>query len=274
MTTPLRAALIAVGALLGLACGRQQATEPGESCDLDLSRVVATPPAPLPVAFRALVFTKTAGYRHASIAAGVRALVALGGATGFAVDTTSDAATFTAAGLAPYRAVVFLNTTGDVLSAAQQTSLEQFVAAGGGWAGIHSAADTEYDWAWYQSMLGTHFASHPAIQQARVTIADATHPSTSGIASPWLRTDEWYNFASVLPADVRILAKLDEASYAGGSMGPVHPIAWTHLYGGGRAWYTAMGHTSCSYVERAFLTHIRGGVLWVAGADSLAARPF
>jgi type 1 glutamine amidotransferase len=256
------------------ACRHGTATDPGESCDLDVSRVVATPATPPPVAFRVLAFTKTAGYHHASIPAGVRALKALGLATGFTLDTTSDAATFTASGLAPYRVVVFLNTTGDVLAPAQQTALEQFLSAGNGWVGVHSASDTEYEWPWYQSMLGAHFVSHPAIQQAQVSIVDANHVSTTGIVSPWQRIDEWYNFSNALPAEIHVLARVDEASYTGGGMGGDHPIAWTHVYGGGRAWYTAMGHTSCSYVERAYLTHLRGGVLWAAGADSLAARPF
>ena len=265
---------IALFASLAGACRHDTGTDPGESCDLDVSRVVATPATPPTVVFRVLAFTKTAGYHHASIPAGVRALKALGLATGFSVDTSSDAAMFSASTLAPYRVVVFLNTTGDVLTAAQQAALEQFVSSGNGWVGVHSASDTEYEWPWYQSMLGAHFVSHPAIQPARVSIADATHISTTGIASPWERIDEWYNFSSTLPAHVHVLARVDEASYAGGGMGTDHPIAWTHGYVGGRAWYTAMGHTSCSYVERAFLTHLRGGVLWAAGADSLAARPF
>jgi cytochrome c len=270
-----KAATLAVAALLGaVACRHNDVTEPGESCDPDISRVVTTPsPAP-PVAFRALVFTRTAAFHHASIPAGARALRALGVATGFAVDTTSDPSVFTAAGLGPYHVVVFLNTTGDVLNAAQQAAFEQFIAGGRGWAGIHSASDTEYDWPWYQAMLGAHFVSHPAVQEARAVIVDAAHSSTAGITTPWTRTDEWYNFSNALPAAAHALVRLDEATYSGGTMGAAHPIAWTHDYSGGRAWYTAMGHTSCSYVERAFLTHIRGGVLWAAGADSLAGRPF
>lgn len=274
MTVHGRILAIAVCTCLTGACRERSATDPGESCDLDVSRVVATPATPPPVAFRVLAFTKTAGYRHASIPAGVRALRALGAATGFSVDTTSDGALFTSSGLAPYRVVAFLNTTGDVLTAPQQAALEQFLSSGNGWVGVHSASDTEYEWPWYQSMLGAHFVSHPTIQQARVVIVDPDHLSTTGIASPWTRLDEWYNFSNALPADAHVLARVDETSYSGGAMGAQHPIAWMHVYGGGRAWYTAMGHTSCSYVERAYLTHLRGGVLWAASADSLATRPF
>jgi type 1 glutamine amidotransferase len=270
-----KAVTLAFMALLGpIACRHNNVTEPGESCDLDVSRVVATPATAPPIAFRALVFTRTAGFRHASIPAGLRALRALGAATGFAVDTTSDPSIFTAAGLAPYHVVIFLNTTGDVLNAAQQTAFEQFFTGGGGWVGINSASDTEYEWPWYQSMLGAHFINHPAVQQARAVIVDGAHLSTAGLTTPWTRTDEWYNFSNALPSTAHTLVRLDESTLTGGTMGADHPIAWTHEYSGGRAWYTAMGHTSCSYVERAFLAHLRGGVLWAARADSLAGKPF
>src|SRR5437667_12589747 len=48
-------------------------------------------------------------------------------------------------------------------------------------------------------------------------------------------------------------------------MGVEHPVSWQHAYDGGRAWYTAMGHTACSYSERPFLDHLLGGIEWAAG---------
>lgn len=274
MTPRTYAGVLALSAMLSIGCSQQTATAPGESCDLDVARAVAAPATPLPVAFRVLVFTKTAGYHHPSIATGTQVIVALGAATGFAVDTTSMATAFTASGLAPYRVIMFLNTTGDVLNAAQQSAFEQYMGGSGNWVGVHSATDTEYDWPWYQTMLGTHFASHSTIQPARVVIADGVHTSTIGLPVPWTRDDEWYNFASALPADAHVLLRVDERSYSGGTMGADHPIAWTREVNGARTWYTALGHTSCSYVERAFLTHLRGGILWAAHAESLSTRPF
>ena len=97
-------------------------------------------------AARVLVFSKTAGYRHSSIAAGLSAIRKLGQENGFSVDATEDAGAFTSKNLARYRAVIFLNTTGDVLDAAGQDDFERYIQAGGGYVGIHSATDTEYEW--------------------------------------------------------------------------------------------------------------------------------
>ena len=211
---------------------------------------------------RVLVFTRTTGYRHPSIPAGVAAVTALGDRHRFAVEHTEDPSAFTDQNLARFAAVVFFSTTGDVLDAAQQAAFERYVRAGGGFAGVHSATDTEYEWPWYGQLVGAYFKSHPAIQQATVRIQDATHASTRCVPTAWVRTDEWYDFASAPASGVTILATLDESTYQGGTMGASHPIAWYHRFDGGRAWYTAMGHTEESYSEPAFLDHIAGGILW------------
>ena len=181
------------------------------------------------------------------------------------VEATEDPAVFTAANLARFRVVIFLNTTGDVLDAAQQVAMEQFIAAGGGFAGVHSAADTEYGWPWYGGLVGAYFQSHPPIQTATLNVVDAAHPATSTLPLQFTRTDEWYDFQSVPAAAVRILLTVDEGTYTGATMGAPHPISWSHTYAGGRAWYTAMGHTIESYTESLFVQHLTGGILWAAG---------
>ncbi|NJQ02207.1 ThuA domain-containing protein [Streptomyces sp. PLAI1-29] len=216
-------------------------------------------------AYEILVFTRTAGFRHDSIPQGVTALRRLGAENDFAVTTTEDPAAFTTAGLARYRAVVFLSTTGDVLGPAQQTAFEGYLRAGGGYAGVHAAADTEYTWPWYGGLVGAYFASHPAIQPATVTVEDRTHDATAHLAATWRRTDEWYNYRTNPRPAVRVLASLNESSYTGGTMGGDHPIAWCHDYQGGRSFYTGLGHTAESYAEPAFLRHLLGGVRWAAG---------
>jgi type 1 glutamine amidotransferase len=160
--------------------------------------------------------------------------------------------------------VVFLSTTGDVLNDSQQAAVERYIRAGHGFVGVHSASDTEYGWPWYHALLGAAFASHPAIQQATVIVTDPGQPSTSSLPNPWVRSDEWYNFQAQ-PAGVTVLARVDEPTYSGGTMGAVHPISWQQVYDGGRAWYTGMGHSSCAFSERAFLDHLLGGVVWAAG---------
>ena len=210
--------------------------------------------------FTVLVFSKTTGFRHDSIPQGIAAIDALGTEHGFAVDSTEDAARFSDAVLARYKAVVFLNTTGDVLDAGEKAAFERYIRSGGGFVGIHSASDTEYGWPWYGRLVGAWFASHPQIQPATVHIANPDHPSTKGLPTAWERTDEWYNFRSNPRGLVQVLATLDEATYSGGAMGADHPIAWCHEMDGGRSWYTAMGHTKESYAEPLLRLHLLGGI--------------
>ena len=216
-------------------------------------------------AFTVLVFTKTAGFRHESIPAGIRAVESLGDEQHFRVDSSEDAAIFTDASLARYQVIVFLNTTGDILDLNQQAAFERFVQRGGGFAGIHSATDTEYDWGWYGQLVGAYFDNHPPIEMATVNVVDTTHLSTAQLPAAWSRNDEWYNFRIDPSPHVSVLMQVDETTYTGGTMGKNHPISWYHEYDGGRAWYTAMGHTTESYSDPLFLRHLSGGIRWAAG---------
>jgi type 1 glutamine amidotransferase len=217
--------------------------------------------------YKVLVFSKTAGYRHASIPQGVAAIKTLGEKSGFTVEATEDAAVFRDDSLKQFAAVVFLSTTGDVLDEAQQQAFERYVRAGGGFVGVHGASDTEYDWPWYGRLVGAYFASHPkGTPTATVRVADPNHPSTSALPGAWVRTDEWYNFKANPRGSVVVLATLDEKTYSGGTMGDDHPIAWYHDFDGGRAFYTALGHTPESFVEPLFLQHLLGGIEYAAGA--------
>jgi type 1 glutamine amidotransferase len=224
--------------------------------------------------YRVLAFSRTTGFRHDSIPDAIAAVQGLGAQHGFAVDATEDPSIFTDPGLSGYRAVIFLLTTGHILDDAQQAAFEAYIAAGNGWVGVHSAADTEYDWSWYGGLLGAYFASHPDVQPATIVREDVDHPSTASLPEVWGRTDEWYNFRTNprATADIHVLARLDESSYSGGTMGD-HPIAWCHSYAGGRAWYTAGGHTSESYSEPLFLAHLLGGIEYAAGGADQPATP-
>jgi uncharacterized protein (TIGR03437 family) len=226
------------------------------TASLALSKAQAVP--------RILVFSKTTGFRHDSIPDGIAAIRQLGQQNGFEVDTTEDASAFTDANLSRYQSVVWLSTTGEVLDANQQAAFERYLRNGGGFAGIHSATDTEYNWPWYGGLVGAYFQDHPAIQQATIRVEDTTHPSTTSLPTNWGRTDEWYNFRLNPRGRVKVLATLDEGTYNGGGMGADHPIAWCQLYDGGRAWYTAGGHTRESYSESLFRQHLLGGIQFTA----------
>jgi type 1 glutamine amidotransferase len=220
---------------------------------------------PATAAVTVLVFTRTAGFRHDSIPAGIRAIRELGDANGFAVEATEDAGAFTPAGLRRYRVVVFLNTTGDVLDPTQQAAFEGYIRAGNGFVGVHSASDTEYDWPFYGELVGAYFQSHPAVQPATIVVEDRSHPATAHLPERWSRVDEWYNFRSSVRGRAHVLARLEESSYTGGTMGADHPFAWCQSYAGGRSFYTAGGHTVESYAEPAFRDHLLGGIRYAAG---------
>ncbi|MFD0577866.1 ThuA domain-containing protein [Dactylosporangium darangshiense] len=235
------------------------------ACTMAVFAAFATPAAA--ATYSILVFSKTAGFRHDSIPAGITAIQQLGAANDFTVDATEDAAAFTDANLARYKAVVWLSTTGDVLDATQQSAFERYIRAGGGYVGVHSASDTEYDWPWYGGLVGAYFNSHPAEQQATVKVEDPAHPSTASLPAKWSRFDEWYNFRTNPRAAVHVLASLDETSYTpgAGAMGADHPTTWCQNYDGGRAWYTGGGHTIASYSDAQFRAHLLGGIQTAAG---------
>lgn len=214
---------------------------------------------------RILVFSRHADFVHTSIPAGMTMVQKLGAANGFEVDTTKDASAFTEDNLAKYSAVVFLSTTGNVLNRRQEAAFERYIQAGGGFVGIHAATDTEYDWGWYGRLVGAYFVSHPEQQQARFVIKDRSHPSTVFFAdSVWQRFDELYNFKWISP-DIHVLVTIDETSYKGGIHGAMHPMSWYHDYDGGRAFYTALGHTEGTYGEELFEKHLLGGIQYAIG---------
>lgn len=211
-----------------------------------------------------LVFTKTEGFRHASIPNGVAALKHLADENGWQIEHTEESGIFTSDSLNDYTAVIFLNTTGDILNTAEQAAFEDYIQRGQGFMGIHSATDTEYDWAWYGQLVGAYFNGHPQIQEARLEVLDPEHPSTVHLPETWTRSDEWYNFKEISP-DINVLMLLDETSYQGGTNGDYHPAAWYHEFDGGRVFYTAGGHTPESYESELFLGHLEGGIRYVIG---------
>ncbi|HWB23906.1 MAG TPA: ThuA domain-containing protein [Chitinophagaceae bacterium] len=212
-----------------------------------------------------LVFSKTAGFHHNSIAAGIPAIIKLGQEHGFLVDTTTDSTMFTEANLKKYAAVVFLSTTGNVLSDEEQKAFEHFIESGKGFVGVHAATDTEYDWPWYNKLVGAYFKIHPKQQNAVLNVVDTTFIATKNLPHVWKRFDEWYNFKDTHWDDVHVLITIDESSYTGGENGSFHPMSWYHSYDGGRAFYTELGHTDESYSDPLYLGHLLGGIEYAIG---------
>ncbi|TXS47925.1 ThuA domain-containing protein [Streptomyces sp. OR43] len=213
-----------------------------------------------------LVFTRTTAYRHDSIPAGQTALRELGEEHGFAVETSEDPSVFTDASLAGRGAVVFLSTSGDVLTPDGRTALRRWTSDGGGFMGIHAAACTEYGWPYYGELIGARFAGHPEFQSGTVLVEDRSHPAMRHLPPRWDWNDEWYDFrCSPRRPGVQILATIDEAGYEGGAMGADHPLVWCKESGAGRSFYTSLGHADDAYTDPAFRGHLLGGLRWAAG---------
>ena len=214
---------------------------------------------------KVLIFSKTAGFHHASIAVGIPAIIKLGQENNFDVDTTTDASKFTLKNLKQYAAVIWLSTTGDVLNDAQQAEFQKYIEAGGGYVGVHSATDTEYNWPWYGNLVGAYFKNHPSVQQiATLHIVDPNFIATKYLPAEWKRLDEWYNFKWIEDG-LHVLITIDEKTYNGGANGDNHPMSWYHSYDGGRAFYTALGHTDESYADPLYLKHLLGGIEYAMG---------
>ena len=233
--------------------------------------------------FKALLFSKTAGWHHESINAGVTAIRQLGQLHDFEVFWTEDAnRVINDKELAKYKVVIFLCTTGDILNADQQASLERFIRNGGGFVGIHSGgADTEYEWPWFTKMVGHMFHIHPAVQTATLKVEDYNFPGMDRFPKRFLETEEWYEFAPALATDLHYLLSVDESTYnpeadwgtkKGKGMGKFHPVAWYHNYDGGRAFYTALGHLPATYGDASFLHHVYGGIYWAATGRTFTAE--
>jgi cytochrome c len=220
---------------------------------------------------KVLIFSKTAGFYHESIPDGIAAIMKLGEENGFSVDTTTNSALINEENLQQYAAVIWLSTTGDVLNHYQEADFERYIQAGGGYVGIHAATDTEYHWGWYNRLAGAYFWNHPGmgdphpnVQDGSINVTDRTHSTTRFLPEIWNRRDEWYSFKQMNP-DVNVLMDIDEHSYQGGYAMGHHPVAWYHDFDGGRAFYTAGGHTTESFQEELFLKHILEGIKYAMG---------
>ncbi|MGW4465018.1 ThuA domain-containing protein [Micromonospora sp. NPDC004704] len=233
-------------------------------------------PASAAPAFRALLFTKTTGYRHDSIPAGVSMFQQQATANNFELVHSEDSNVFTAANLATFDVLIMFQTSGMVwTSAAQRQAVEGFLASGKGIVAIHNATDmgieSEYPW-WDQTVnAGAHMPEHsPGVLPGTAIVADKKHPSTAGLPDRWNRSEEWYNFDRNPRGDVHVLVTADERTYNPGSraMGPDHPISWCRNVASGRVWTTAMGHAAESYSETYFRNHVLGGVKWAAGNEA------
>ena len=206
--------------------------------------------------------TATAGFRHDSIDTAVNVMRSLATSNGLVVTTTEDLSMLSPSRIGAYDVVMFALTSGELpLTSEQQMSLIDFVSSGRGFVGVHSATDTLYEWPDYGRLVGAYFREHPWTQQATVIVEDSGHPATTGLGDRFVIREEFYTFRENPRGRVQVLLRLDASSV---SASGDFPLAWSHSFGTGRAYYNALGHFSETWMDQRFQRQLTGAIRWAA----------
>ncbi|WP_157805141.1 ThuA domain-containing protein [Mumia flava] len=199
-------------------------------------------------------------------------------AEGIEVDYTEDVSQLSR--IRGYNAFISLSANRDAYDDTAQTSLKQFVRAGGGFVGIHNAFGAEYHWPWYEGLLGgANFFDHRPNREGTVETVNRKDVSTKNLPREWTFTDEWYNLVP-FPSYVNVLAEVDsetsvtperDSGHPGHPKG--HPVSWCHYYDGGKAWLTTLGHDTAAWTDEEmegdeyFQDHVVNGILSAMGIE-------
>ncbi|HEX6022409.1 MAG TPA: ThuA domain-containing protein [Solirubrobacter sp.] len=247
---------------------------------------------------KVLVFTGTAGTANPATATAAAALQAAGTAGDYTVDVTSDAAQINAANLAGYRAVVFVNSSGDVLNAEQETALQNYVNDGGGFVGIGETARLEENSAFFDTLIGLtgapRVAASSAVSTQDVEFLDRVHPATRDLnALVKGRSDNYYQWTNNPTGTVHTVARVrfntipvnstvenpagtgresvtnDAITRFTGNTNTLQPqgaraLSWCRDIQDGRSFYTGMGQTVDAY-DDTLRRHLASAVQWAAG---------
>jgi hypothetical protein len=217
---------------------------------------------------RILYFTYSAGYRHDVIPLSRAILTQLGRTSGvFEVTATEDPSEFSTENLERYAAVMFY-TSGELpMSGAQKAALLDFVRAGRGFLGVHSATDTFYDWPDYLDLVGGYFNGHPWHQAVTIEVVDPGNPLVGFLGNSLQLDDEIYQISDFDHRGSHVLLRLDPSSVDLGR-NDVHrrfygwPLAWTRSYGQGRVFYTALGHEASVWQDPRYQRMLANAILW------------
>ncbi len=220
-------------------------------------------------AINILVFSKTNGFRHASISSGLKMLSDNSEKQNWILTATEDQTLLRDDFFARFDVVVFLNPTGNAIDESGQAAFEKFMKSGKGFVGIHAAADFEYEWPYYGNLVAAYFRTHPPAQEATVIFENFNHPAMKPFEGMKTYTtfDEWYSFKENPRPNVNVLARLDESTIQHDNdnwkMGD-HPLIWWNDNDGIRSFYTVFGHTHEAFQDKLIIEHIKNAVNWAA----------
>jgi len=223
---------------------------------------------------RILVYSGHTGYVHESIPAAVEALKTIGAKAGYEVDTSDDPEVFTNEKLAQYKAIVLVsnstnpkNPESEWFTGAKLEALQGFLKAGKGVVGLHAAADSHYNTGWYGRMIGGYFERHPkGTPKATITVVDAKHPATAKLPKTITRNDEWYYYKDLDPT-LHVLITVDPKSIGDNGEADANPnaLVWYHDFGGGRVFYSGLGHAPDNYKEPYIVDLLAGALKYAVG---------
>ncbi|TFZ05385.1 ThuA domain-containing protein [Ramlibacter henchirensis] len=218
---------------------------------------------------RVLIYSRTAGPRHANLGtaaapgAGLNPPMAPNNVMqaklrewlaeeGITADWTEDPARFSPNN---YAAVILASGNRDNLFDIAQTSpttpmtnLRQYMRRGGGVVAIHNAFGANYNWPYYEGLLGNaNFFDHGPNRAGTVNTL-AADPSTAGLPATWAFQDEWYNLTP-FPTNVKFLlsATVNPGGTGAATVRDFHPVAWCQYFDGGRVLATTLGHNAHSF---------------------------
>jgi len=184
------------------------------------------------------------------------------------LQTADELATLTPVSIRQFRAVMLFTTGSAPLPSETRLALFEHVRSGAGFVGVHSASDTWYEVPEYAALLGGVFNGHPWHERVRILVEDSSHPATAHLGPAFWLTDEIYQFRSWSRNGVHVLLRLDPTSIAvdrGSRPDADYALAWTRRHGGGRVFYTALGHGPDVWADERFRRHLLGGILWAMG---------
>lgn len=230
------------------------------------------PYAPRTGSFNMLVYSQnvTGGYKHPSIKDGQDMLKAIGQTQGFQVTVATDESEITPTGLAKYEIVFFMSSTGEIFSAEQRKTYEDWIKNNGAYAGMHAAADTAQSWTFYKEMTGQYYDLHDpccATADIRWTAQGETHITAKGIPNPWTRAEEWYKFNK--HQDWSTKAGFTILSTVTTTGGGTRPVSFVREWGNFRSFYTSLGHESSPYKDASVIKHVSAGIMWAVRREAL-----
>ena len=266
------AAKLSAALLLALAAV-QSGSAPSTAAQSGPAPAFDTVPPELPELGRpaVLIVSKTASYRHDSIAEAVPAIERLVAARGWSSFATENAAVFNPEQLARFDLVVFASSSGEIFTPEQAAAFKDWVAQGHGFVGLHAAGDSSHP-DWFMGMLGSgRFIGHPGgedqFQAGDLVIADRSHPATGHLPERWRWTEEYYSWDAPPAADAHVLARLDETGMRLEPklrMGADHALIWWRCEGRARVFYSALGHRAEAWSDAVNLRLIDGAIAWAA----------